>query len=182
MIDLSMYLAPAKVTAVQGAAGRVHVQTADGEPAWARWACSGPYEPVAGDEVLVLGRDPSELYVVGVLRAHGPVHLKAGADLKISAPHGKVTVASRDGLRLETEGELTGRAASMKLQAGTMEFTASRITQAAREFYGWFSGLLQFKSRRLRAAADETIHLKSSEVHLRSDKDFFVNGDTINLG
>ncbi|MFO0984070.1 MAG: DUF3540 domain-containing protein [Planctomycetota bacterium] len=182
MIDTGTLLQAARITPAQGPKGQVHVRFQSGEEGWARLALAFSYAARAGDEVLVIGQDPSELYVIGVLRGSGPTTLAVPGDLAITAPHGAITLKGKRGIHIKSEAVVETEAPLVRLKAGKLEMAAQRIVQSARELYAWFSGLWQLKSRRVRAVADTTVHLKGEEMHIRADKEVYVNGATVNLG
>ena len=73
------FLGPAEVVEVQG--DEVVVELRGGEPARAALALAAPYEPVAGDVLLVIGKD-GEHYAIGVLRGSGKTALRVQGDLE----------------------------------------------------------------------------------------------------
>lgn len=182
MIETGTYLGPARITPAEGPRGKVHVRLPSGDEAWARVALAGTYEPAAGDEVLVIGQDTSELFVIGVLRGSGRTTLSVPGDLAIIARQGGITLSARRGVQIKSEQAIEAEAPLVRLKAGKLETVATRIVQTAHELYGWFTGLWQLKSHRLRAVADTTAHLKGEEMHIRANKEVYVNGETVNLG
>jgi len=72
IVEATGYLSPATVLA-PGESGYVQVAIGKDEVVWARMAMAVPYVPEAGDEVLVIGSQSAEAYVIGVLAGHGTV-------------------------------------------------------------------------------------------------------------
>ena len=64
----------------------------------------------------------------------------------------------------------------------SIEITARRVLEKANEVYAWVSDLFQVKSRRIRAVAESTCHLKAREVSLRAEADMNIDGESVNLG
>ena len=93
-IDDSRYLGPADVLTVDRAENRVQLRLADSSVdvgAWARVAIPADCELCAGDQVLVIGESPSELYVIGLLR---PTRRAAASSKSLSLIGGAYTTAA----------------------------------------------------------------------------------------
>ena len=95
------YLGPGRVTDVHGGGVRVHLSKSPAHLVDARMALAHPYEPVPGDELLMIG-EPDGYYVIGVLAGHGQTDLRFEGDVRIHAAGGKLELCGDSGLKLES--------------------------------------------------------------------------------
>ena len=136
-VDEEQYLGPAEVLAVDPAERRVRVRIAgsgDMVGAWARLAIPAECELRAGDRALVIGENPSDLYVIGILErgrpttaAAAPLRLVGGAYATASGPRDEQRLqvfSARDELLFEYDE--AGRTARVNVECGDIQFVARR--------------------------------------------------------
>lgn len=162
MIDTAAILGPATVSDAES----MTLTLADGSDGKAQVALAVPYAPAAGDRVLVIGNDPQDLYIIGVLQGSGRTVLQVPGDLDIAAPNGAIRLA----------------ASTVEVRAGRFNVTVDRILQRAKNVYLWVAELFDSRSRRMRTTVEETHHVTAERVHLRGETEVVVNGPSINLG
>jgi hypothetical protein len=182
MIDTTTLICPATVTDLAGPNGKLGVLLPDGEAANATLALAVPYSPSTGDRVLVLGPDPAELYVVGVLQGRGTTTLDVPGDLHLRAARGAITIAASKGVLVESEAQVELRAPHIGIHAGKLDLVATRIVQRAKDVYQWVSGLLQTKGKRVRIVVESTYHLRARRTYVKGTNEMNIDGDTINIG
>ena len=86
MIETAAILGPATVTSLSGG---LSVNLPDGTAGRAQMAMAVTYEPAVGDRLLVIGNDPAELFVIGVVSGRGKIAIRA-EEIELDA--GKITV------------------------------------------------------------------------------------------
>lgn len=182
MIATSVYLGPARVSGAPGRPGFVQVELPDGIRVQARLALAVPYSPESGDEVLVVCQELPQVWVIGLLRGRGKTTLRVAGDLTIEAPHGAVNILAGKGIRMESEESIGLSAPRATLRFGRLNILVTTLVQRLVNSFVWASGLIQFKSRRLRQVSDEGWLVRSGRAHLKSKDNFHINGKTIHLG
>lgn len=153
MIETAAILGPATVTSL---AGGVRVALADGTAGRAQMAMAVAYEPAVGDRLLVIGNDPSALFVIGVVSGRGKIALRAE--------------------------EIELEASQLTIRAGKLECFADRVVQKAKDVYHWIEGLFQVRSKRARHLADESHDVQAGRAYIQADAEVVVDGRTIHLG
>ena len=162
MIDTASILGPATVTDATG----LSLVLPDGTRGMAQLALAVPYTPEVGDRVLVIGQEPDELYVIGVLQGTGKTTLKVPGDLDVEAPNGTIRFS----------------APTVEIKAEKLNIFTKRILQKAKNVYLWFTGLFEVKSKRMRTQVEETYRLKAERADIRGENEVNINGPSINLG
>ena len=170
LVDQETYLGPASV--VQTAAGRVQLNVRD-DRRWARMGLAFPYEPVRGDEVLVIGRGEA-LYVIGVLRGSGPTTFSAPKDLRFRAPHGSIELTAANGVRV--------KASTVKLVSDTLEILATTLFERLVEATHWIENALHIRAGQVRMRSEASYDLRAAAISQRATEDVHVDGRKIHLG
>jgi hypothetical protein len=128
-------LGPAQVLEVDPAEDRVRLRLAGSDDdlgVWARVAMTGCHELARGDTALVIGEDPGDLYVIGLLnQRQGPTSsskrltLNSGAYAQAEGLQGEQTlqVFSRQN-ELLFEYDEANRRARVNVSSGDLEFVA----------------------------------------------------------
>lgn len=163
-------LSPARVAAVEAG---VLVLDLRGEMVRAVPALAPVYDPVPGDEVLAIG-DGAAWYVVGVLRATGPLTLTAPGDLRLLAPSGSVEIAAA--------GEVAVRAPVVRTLAERLETLTDTLLEDCRSVRRWARELWDLRAGRIRTLAEETHRLDARRVAIHAAGDVKVTGEKVNLG
>jgi hypothetical protein len=176
------YLEPAEVTASKSNNGRIEVRLRSGERAWARPALAIPHQLGPGDEVLVIGNDLDELYIIGVLRGSGLTRLILPGDLAIEAPQGSISFSSAKRVAMKSGTAVEATAPKVVLRADRLDFFAKRTIQRFGNAYTWVSELFQLKTKRTRSVADEGYLVKAGRAHIRTEQNCVIQAKTIHLG
>jgi hypothetical protein len=176
------YLGSAEVLAIAQPYGRVEVRLPSGERAWARLAITGPYFAAVSDEVLIIGNDLDELYVIGVLRGTGPTKISVPGDLAIEAPNGSIRLHAAKPIEIGSKVKVEVAASRVAVRADRLDFFAKRTVQKFTNAYTWVSQLFQLKSGRTRAVADEGYLIKAGRMHVKTKGNCVINSETIHLG
>lgn len=177
----AIYLEPAEaLTGVES--GRLEVCLRSGLRASARLALAMPYRPVPGDELLVIGNDVDDLYIIGVLCGVGLTKLTVPGDLSIEAPHGAIRLSSAREIRAESRARVETSAPQVAVRADRLDIFANRTIQKFANAYTWVTDLFQMKSGRTRSVTDEGYFLKAGRAHIRTKDNCVINAKTIHLG
>lgn len=169
-LDVATYLGPA--TVANAGAGRAKVELPDGRFAWAQVALAFPYQPVADDVVLAIGRD-DDWYVIGVLKGTGPTTLTVPGDLTLAAPRGKVVV---EGAAVEL------RSPDVKIAADRLETVAKTVLERFATATRWVKETFQLRVGRWRTRVDGTYTLQADRIREVAERDVKIDGERINLG
>lgn len=163
-----MTVAPATVLDVGD--GEVSLQR-EGGVASAKLALAYPYQPEAGDVVLVLGAD--ELYVVGVLHGRGRTRLCVSGDLDIRA----------DGiLRLEAGREVRVLSPRVAVRADRIETIARSAFERVVSCYRWVREVLETRAGRSRTLVEGQYSVAAERIVERAEKHVKIDGKQIHLG
>jgi sucrose-6-phosphate hydrolase SacC (GH32 family) len=158
------------------------VRLASGARVTARMAIAVPYQPVIGDEVLVISQGDEQTYVIGILKGSGLTKWSVPGDLVFEAPYGGIKLECAQPMQFNSERRIDIASPQMTLRATRLEFSARSLVQRVGNAYLWVKELFQVKSRRYRAVADESYLVKTKRVRMKSDGDFNIDGKTIHLG
>jgi len=152
-------LGPAQVLDVDQEMGRVRLRLAGSDDdlgVWARVAMTGCHELAKGDTALVIGEDPGDLYVIGLLnKRQGPTSslkrltLGSGAYAQAAGPRGEQTIqvfSKQNELLFEYDEE--NRRARVNMASGDLEF----VTQ---------NGNIAFRSEREIAIHGQAVRITS---------------------
>ncbi len=125
----SHILGPAEVLEVDSAGRRLRLQLTGSDDdlgVWARIAMAADVPLAIGNEVLVLGEAPSDLYVIGVLRANplsGRITVEGGAYASIAtSPQAQTLQVFSDRNELLFEYDEKNRRARIHVDSGDLEF------------------------------------------------------------
>jgi hypothetical protein len=165
------FLGPAEVVEVQG--DEVVVELRGGEPARAALALATPYEPVAGDVLLVIGKD-GEHYAIGVLRGSGKTALRVQGDLEVRAEGGAVRIVGDRGVELHAP-ELT-------IHAGKLQVIASAAVQKFTSLYQRVSELLSVRAGQAHTVVDEGTVTQAKRASIVTEETVTINGREVHLG
>jgi hypothetical protein len=154
-------------------ASHAAVRLSDLREVWVRLALPLPYEPVPGDQLLVIAhRD--EHYAIGVLEGRGRTSLAIQGDVELRAIGGA--------LRLEGETGLEIRSPEVQVEASKLTTIASSVTEKFDRLYQRVRGLRTRHSGETHEIVDGTAFQKSRRSTLLADETITVNGKQIKLG
>lgn len=137
----------------------------------ARTALAVPYDPVAGDVVLVI--EGEETYVIGVLSGRGLTRIDAPGDLAIRAG-GAVTVLGGSAVSLN--------APQVALKASRLEFAAERLFARFGDVYQWVRGALRTVAGRTRTVSQGTVSVRAQRIVETAEGDVRIDGRQVLLG
>ncbi len=209
------YFGPAITTESEREDGRVLVRM-DGRgprPLCTARVAVARVEPLAmGQEVLIAGDKPDELYVIGVLTPpdvrepaqfntppdelhfeYDPKSKKArlsipSGSLDLVAEAGDINLRAAGNVRIDGESlelnsnELTVRTKTSRWIADRVETLAGTVVEKTKNAYRSVERLSQLTTGRMRTLVHETYHFKSKRAFLKSEDDFKIKGDKIHLG
>jgi hypothetical protein len=168
---LGDYLGPAEVTGVAGPI--VEVEMPDGRRAEATLALALPYEPVAGDVLLVIGRGEAH-YVIGVLQGRGRTAIAVHGDVELSSLDGKVVLSGGRGVEL--------RGPEVLVQAGKLRMVADAVTQRFTSVVQRVTELLSVHAGQSHTLVDEGSFSQARSAVIQTEETVTVNGKEIHLG
>lgn len=180
--ETAQYLGPAEVITAAGKPGFVELRLFDGETRWARLALALPYTPAVGDEVLFICQQPSDGYIIGVLQGRGVTTFQVPADLTLAAPNGTIRLLAGRSVQVRGTESVDIITKKATLRANRLNILATTLVQRFGSAYTWATGLLQFKSRRMRTVTDEGWMVRADRAHLKTSGNTCINGKTIHLG
>lgn len=187
------------------------VENEDGSFRAARAVCC-LVEPIVDDEVLFVGREDGELFVLGVLKrtAEQPTTISTDGDTRFHVGSGKLALVAKDGVDLVTttvlaltscelkvnarEGDVLidklayiGRKALaevgvFKVVAGALDTVADRVTQKARMSFKLIDLVDQVRSKQIDYKAQETLNLRGHNNMFFADLLTKIDSDQIQLG
>lgn len=165
------YLGPATVVEPGGA--EVSVELPDGSLQRARPAFVVPYEPAAGDVLLVIskGRD---CYAIGVLHGTGRTVLAMPGDVEIRAEGGTLRFFGEKGIELFGP-EVSVQAEKLRMVAGSVTQKFTSLVQRVRE-------LMSVQAKEIHTVAEgaHVTHAKSATI--LTEETMTINGKQVNLG
>lgn len=170
--DTGLYLGPATVCRATGR--RVQLRRPEqAREEWAELALAFPYQPIAGDVVLVAAQE-ERVYVIGVLQGRGPSVLAFPGDVTLSAPQGSI--------HFDAAKAVTTTAPAVEVRADSMDIEAKSLVQRFGSAFQWVKDLFETKSGRTRIVTEGT-HLQIAErTFIRSEKESKIDGEKIYLG
>ena len=165
------YLGPA--TVVETGSPEVKVELPDGGVRAARPAFVVPYEPAAGDVLLVIAKGAS-CYAIGVLHGTGKTVLAMPGDVEVRAEGGTLRFFGEKGIDL-VGPEVSVQAEKLRMVAGSVTQKFTSLVQRVR-------GLLSVQAKEVHTVAEEAhvTHAKSAAV--LTEETMTINGKQIHLG
>lgn len=160
-------------TVLEAGAGEVRVRLQAGHEVQAQLALAFLYQPVPGDVLLVVSHKGAH-YGIGVLHAQGTPGVAVAGDLALHAVGGKLKLIGDEGIVLQTSGEASVQAKSLRTVAG-------RVVERLESVTRWVSGQISLRaggvtrqiegteitqSKNSVHTAEESIKIDSHQVHL----------------
>jgi hypothetical protein len=137
----------------------------------ARLALAFLYQPVPGDQVVVVGGE--EHFIVGVLAGRGTVRLAAPADLELSA-QGEVRIAGAKGVRL--------RGPRLTVAVEKMEVVAQIVVERTTRALRWARDLVETRAGRSRTIVEGACTTRAGDIVGTARGIVKFDGDKIHLG
>jgi hypothetical protein len=166
-----IFLGPSVVIEVEGP--EVVVALPQGERARARVAFAFPYACAKGDDVLVIGNETGEHWIIGVLRSSGKASLEFPGDLDVRSVGGKLTLSGDKGVAIDAP-DVEMRAAKLRIFAGSVLRHAQSVVDRVRELYSMHAGQSNTivegtaltQAGRAKIITEETVTINGREIHL----------------
>lgn len=169
---LAAAIAPAPVIAVNAGQATVLI---NGVSCEARLAIHIGYRPTVGDEVLVAHDAATQrCWIIGVLNGQAAVDLCVSGDLRLRAPRGSIELHARDGIKVH------GRVFEVCVQL--VEVVSHTMRQRLATLVQHISGPWTSRCRSQQTVVDEERIEQSERAHVRTSKEYTLNGSTIHLG
>jgi hypothetical protein len=167
----SDYLGPADVIGASGPS--VEVELPGGRRVEATIALALPYEPVAGDVLLVIGQGDA-YYVIGVIHGQGRTALAFHGDVELASIDGKVVVTGRRGVEL--------RAPEVDVSTGKLRMVAGAVMQRFTSVCQRVTELLSVHAGASHTLVDEGSFAQAKRAVLQTEETVTINGKEIHLG
>jgi len=167
------YLGPGRVTSVHGAGVQVHLTKSPAHVVTAQMALAHPYEPLPGDELLLIG-EPDGYYVIGVLAGHGQTELSFQGDVRIHAAGGKLELCGDTGLKLES--------AEITLAAGEVKTFARSVTEKVDTAYRWVRERLTVRAGSVQRVVEGEDMTRAKNSVTLAEEVVKIDGGSIQLG
>ncbi len=168
--DPRTILRPARVVDLIGSTPVVEV---GGERENARLALAFPYQPVVGDELLVIGQE-GKFYVIGLLQTSGEVAFRFFGDVRLHAIGGRLELTGDEGVRLLGN---TVEVASRKMKVVTESFVAK-----ANDWYQRVRNNLDMHSGEKRELVDGDHSIRAEKASTVTSGIVTINGKEVHLG
>ncbi len=165
------YLGPAEVTQARGPS--LEVELPGGRRVPTTIALALPYEPVAGDVLLVIGRGET-YYVIGVIRGQGRTALAFHGDVELSSLDGRVIVTGQRGVEL--------RGPEVEVHAGKLRMVADAVVQRFTSVCQRVTELLSVHAGESHTLVDEGSFAQAKRSVLQTEETVTINGKEIHLG
>jgi hypothetical protein len=166
----AVFLGPATVVDMEGAAPIVSVH---GARVRAEMALAYPYQPVVGDQLLVIGSEGKH-YVIGLLRATGEVALRFVGDVRLHAVAGKLELQGDQGVTVSGDHiDLVGK---------KVQVLAGEVWQRANHFYQRVRDTLDVHAGQKRELIDGDLSVQADRSTTVTRGVTTINGKEIHLG
>ena len=178
----ALFLGPGEIVKAGESTGLYEVRLPSGESKWAQLAFIGPYLPDVGDQVLIVSLEDGDAYVIGILKGTGQVTWKVPGDLVLKAPKGSIRLEASDGVEISGAERVEVRTRKATVKVRRLNILASSVVQQIGNAYTWATGLVQFKSQRMRAVVSDGWLVRAGRGHVKTTGNMNINGKTIHLG
>lgn len=165
------YLGPAVVTEIEGRG--VVIELPDGQSATAQMALAYPYQPVAGDVLLVIGKDEA-YYGIGVLHGTGKVTLAFQGDVDVRAEGGSLRLSGDKGVQIAGP--------EVEVHAGTLRTIAGALVQKLDSVVQRVSSLLSVHAGKSHTVVDGASFLQAESGTILTRDVMTINGKQVHLG
>jgi hypothetical protein len=164
------FLGPAEVVDVIGS--DLEVSLPDGKVARAQMALAYPYEPAAGDVLLVIGKGEAH-YVIGVLRGNGQATLAFQGNVALRAVGGSLSLEGDEGVEV--------RGPAVKVHAGRLETVANAAVQTFTSLCQRVSSLLSVHAGQSHTVVDGAAHTQAKTSTAVTEETMTFQGKTIHM-
>lgn len=161
-------------TVLEPGAGEVWATLRSGRDARVQLALGFLYQPSAGDVLLVISQG-GEHYAIGVLQAQAPPSLSVAGDLALHAVGGKLKLVGDEGVVLQTAGEATIQAGSLRTVAGAVVERLASVTR-------WVSGQINLRAGGVARVIDGTETTLSENSYHTAKESIKIDSHQVHLG
>lgn len=170
-LELERYLGSARVVRVADRSLLVVLE--DATTVHATLALAFPYQPVAGDQVLVIG-DAAAFWVIGVLEARGRTNLESAGSAAIVAENGRLRLLGDRGIKL------SGR--RIHLEARHLRRIAVTLVQTFGEQQTQVREGLKVEAGEVDQLSEKRWLLRAKQIALKALMGARVKSTTVRLG
>jgi hypothetical protein len=135
-------------------------------------ALAMPYEPAAGDVLLVIGKQ-GEYWVIGVIRGAGRAVLRVAGDVELHAEGGTLRLTGDKGVKVSgaevgfETGKLSVLAASLFEQVGSaVRRVTGLLTTQAGKSHTIVEGAAYEQAKSRAIVAEDTVTVNGTQIHL----------------
>ncbi len=168
--DKGLYLGPATVATVLPT--EIEVNLPRGGKVHARLALAYTYEPVPGDEVLVIGNEEGH-WIIGVVFGRGPSVLHFPADAELRAA-GSLRIAADRGVEI-TSPEVLVTTKKIRMIASEVVHAFTTLRQRVTE-------LLSVQAGQTHTVVEGTMHSQAKSATILTEEKVSINGKEVHLG
>jgi hypothetical protein len=151
----------------------VDVRVPGGAVVRARMAMPLPYEPSAGDTVLVIG-DAGGHYVIGVLEGRGRTVVELHGDVDLRALGGVLRLQSDRGVRID--------APEVEVLARRLRTVADAVVESVGSFRQRVRELLSVHAAQSHTVVDGASVAQAKSTTILSEEKVTINGKAVHLG
>ncbi len=166
-------LGPAVVVSPRPLRARIEGGAADGREVAVELAVTFPFQPAAGDRLLVVGKGAA-FYAIGVLAAAAQPTLSFRGDVDLRAVGGALHLRGDAGLELE--------APQITLRAELLRLFADSLTERADTAFRWVKGLLTVQAGESRRTVQGLDHSQCEESVTLAQGTVKLDGHKVLLG
>jgi hypothetical protein len=164
------YLGPAEVV---DAGPPLTVRLPSGPVVEAAMALALPYEPAAGDVLLVIGKGDAH-YVIGVLHGRGRTALELHGDVDLRATNGKLRLRGDEGV------ELLGP--ELEIRTGRLDVIAGAVKQRFASLTQRVAKLLSVRAGEAHTVVEGAQVTQAESAAILTEGTMTLNGKQIHLG
>jgi hypothetical protein len=160
-------------TVVAAARSPVEVELVGGKSVDAKLALAMPYQPVIGDELLVIG-GARGYWVIGVVSGRGTLELRMPGDIDIHAMGGKLRLGGDKGV------DIAG--ASISLRSKDLRVAAEKVVERFTNVVRNVREMLSVRAGERNITVEGNSIETAKRVTILAQENVAVNGQQIHLG
>lgn len=164
------YLGPAALVRAEGS--ELYVEIASGIEVRAELALAFPYEPLAGDVLLVIGKGTS-FYVIGVLKGHGKSVIAIPGDARIEVG-GALDITAQRGVNVVSP--------SFEVHTSKLRLVAESAVETFTSALRRVRDLLTVQAGKSHTLVDDTAVTQAKSAAIVTQESVTINGREVHLG
>lgn len=162
-----------RATVVETRPGAVRVELANGAQVRVELALAYTYEPVRGDEVLVIGNGEGH-FVIGILSGAGKSTLRFPGDAELRTERGVLRIVGAAGVELEGP--------QVAITTDRLQVIANAVVEKLGTLHSTVAGLFSLRSGEMQHVSQGSIHQQSKRASLLTEDKIYINGREVHLG